>query len=113
MTETLKSFWNNLSGFMKAILFFLAISASFGSGQFIMNPQVKLNKEMAEANRIIAEGNKLISVSNQSRLENLSKDLEFLKQVSVATAKTAGVDTEEIRRKVDSEFRKLSAIRNR
>jgi hypothetical protein len=110
VTDTIKSFWDNMSGITKAILFFLAISASFGSGQLVMNPQVKLNKEMAEANRIIAEGNSSIAQNNHTRLDNLTKNVEFLTQVAVATAKNAGIDTEEIRRKVEREFRQLEAM---
>ena len=111
MTEIIKSFWDGISPLMKMVSFFLAISASFGSGQFIMNPQVKLNKERAEANRIIAAGNSSIAQDNHIRLDKLTMSVEFLTQVSVATAKTAGVDTEEIRRKVEREFRQLEAMR--
>jgi len=96
LPESVKNFWDNLSGGIKLILFFIAILTSFSSGQFIVNPQVKANGELAEANDI--------------RLNTLTKSVEFLTQVAVATARTAGVDTEEIRKKVDAEFRQLEAL---
>lgn len=96
MPESIKNFWDNLSSSVKLVLFFIAILTSFSSGQFIVNPRVKANGELAEANHV--------------RLNTLTKSVEFLTRVSVATAKTAGVDTEEIRKAVDAEFRQLEAL---
>lgn len=110
MPNTIKAFWENLSSGVKLILFSIAILTSFSSGQFIVNPQVKMNKILVEENRVITNGNSIVSQSNHLKIDKLSKSVEFLTQVAVATAKKSGVDTEEIRRKVEQEFRQLEAM---
>jgi hypothetical protein len=102
MTESIKNAWGSISSNVKFILLILALITSFSSGQLIVNPQVQMNKELAEKNEHTVTENSQI-------LEGLIKNVEFLTQVTVATAKSAGVDTEEIRRKVDAEFRQLKA----
>ncbi len=95
MTQAIKDFWGSLDTGIKTILFIMAMLTSFGSGQFILYPQVKSNKEISSDNKMV--------------INEMSKSIEFLTRVSVATAKNAGIDTEEIRKSVDIEFRKLKA----
>ncbi len=102
MAESIKNAWGSISSNVKFILLILALITSFSSGQLIVNPQVRKNKELAEKNEHTVTENSQI-------LEGLIKNVEFLTQVTVATAKSAGVDTEEIRKKVDAEFRQLKA----